>query len=88
MSGDEIGSVNAALLQMAAKIGGLESTVSTLLQTWQRMEEKASEGRKDLHQKVDALRAEMTAMGAQVATATKDIADMKPTVRTHTTEAA
>lgn len=81
MSGDETGSVNAALLQMAAKIGGLESTVSTLLQTWQRMEEKASEGRKDLHQKVDALRAEMTTMGAQVATATKDIADMKPTVQ-------
>lgn len=29
MSGENIGSVNAALLQMAAKIGGLESTVST-----------------------------------------------------------
>ncbi|UGY14223.1 DUF1515 domain-containing protein [Bradyrhizobium septentrionale] len=81
MSGDDTASVNTALLQMAAKIGGLESTVSTLLQTWQRMEEKASEGRKDLHQKVDALRAEMTTMGAQVATATKDIADMKPTVQ-------
>ncbi|UGA46747.1 DUF1515 family protein [Bradyrhizobium quebecense] len=81
MSGDETASVNAALLQMAAKIGGLESTVSTLLQTWQRMEEKASEGRKDLHRKVDDLRAEMTAMGAQVTTATKDISDMKPTVQ-------
>ncbi|GEC52275.1 outer membrane murein-binding lipoprotein Lpp [Bradyrhizobium japonicum] len=81
MSGDDTASVNAALLQMAAKIGGLESTVSTLLQTWQRMEEKASEGRKDLHRKVDDLRADMTAMGAQVATATKDIADMKPTVQ-------
>ncbi|GIQ73172.1 DUF1515 family protein [Bradyrhizobium sp. ma5] len=82
MSGDDSGSLNAALLQMAAKIGGLESTVSTLLQTWQRMEEKASEGRKDLHRKVDDLRADMTALGAQVATATKDIADMKPTVQT------
>ncbi|ODM77813.1 DUF1515 family protein [Bradyrhizobium elkanii] len=81
MSGDDTASVNAALLQMAAKIGGLESTVSTLLQTWQRMEEKASEGRKDLHRKVDDLRADMTAMGAQVATATKEIADMKPTVQ-------
>ena len=56
-------------------------TVSTLLQTWQRMEDKASEGRRDLHRKVDALRADMTTMGAQVATATKDIADMKPTVQ-------
>lgn len=85
MSGDDTASVNAALLQMAAKIGGLESTVSTLLQTWQRQEEKAADGRKDLHQKVDALRAEMTTMGttmgAQLATAMKDIADMKPTVQ-------
>ncbi|UGA47082.1 DUF1515 domain-containing protein [Bradyrhizobium quebecense] len=81
MSGDETASVNAALLQMAAKIGGLESTVSTLLQTWQRMEEKASEGRKDLHQKVEALRADVTTMGAQISTATKDIAEMKPTVQ-------
>ncbi|UGY03126.1 DUF1515 family protein [Bradyrhizobium quebecense] len=81
MSGDDTVNVNAALLQMAAKIGGLESTVSTLLQTWQRMEEKASEGRKDLHQKVEALRAEVTTMGAQISTATKEIADMKPTVQ-------
>ncbi|WP_166295070.1 DUF1515 family protein [Bradyrhizobium sp. 2S1] len=81
MSGDDTASVNTALLQMAAKIGGLESTVSTLLQTWQRMEEKASEGRKDLHQKVEALRAEVTTMGAQISTATKDIAEMKPTVQ-------
>ncbi|MCS3447260.1 MULTISPECIES: DUF1515 family protein [Bradyrhizobium] len=81
MSGDETAGVNAALLQMAAKIGGLESTVSTLLQTWQRMEEKASEGRKDLHQKVEALRADVTTMGAQISTVTKDIAEMKPTVQ-------
>ncbi|UGY23078.1 DUF1515 domain-containing protein [Bradyrhizobium septentrionale] len=81
MSGDDTASLNTALLQMAAKIGGLESTVSTLLQTWQRMEEKASEGRKDLHQKVEALRAEVTTMGAQISTATKDIAEMKPTVQ-------
>ncbi|WP_233475401.1 DUF1515 family protein [Bradyrhizobium brasilense] len=81
MSGDEIAGVNAALFQMAAKIGGLESTVSTLLQTWQQMEAKASDGRKDLHQKVDALRAQMSTMDAQLATATKDIADMKPTVQ-------
>ncbi|WP_375776001.1 DUF1515 family protein [Bradyrhizobium sp. ma5] len=81
MSGDETASVNTALLQMAAKIGGLGSTVSTLLQTWQRQKEKASDGRKDLHQKVDALRADMTTMGAKLAMATQDIADMKPIVR-------
>ncbi|MCC8952906.1 hypothetical protein H8B02_05340 [Bradyrhizobium sp. Pear77] len=81
MSGDDTGSVNAALLQMAAKIGGLQSTVATPLHTWQRMEEKASEGRKDLHQKVEALCAEVMTMGAQISTATKEIADMKPTVQ-------
>ncbi|WP_233443094.1 DUF1515 domain-containing protein [Bradyrhizobium brasilense] len=45
------------------------------------MEEKASEGRKDLHQKVEALRADVTTIGAQISTATKDIADMKPNVQ-------
>ncbi|MGL3208673.1 DUF1515 family protein [Bradyrhizobium sp. BR 1433] len=59
--------------------------------TWQQQEQSASNGRRDLHQKVDALRADvsakvdgmrsdMTTMGGQLATAIKDIAQMKPVV--------
>lgn len=81
----------AALREMARSIGALESTVKTLTATWQQQEQSASSGRRELHQKVDALRNDvsakvdgmrddMTVMGAQVATAIKDIADMKPIV--------
>lgn len=83
--------VQGALRDMARAIGGLESTVKTLTVTWQQQEQSASNGRRDLHQKVDQLRSDvsakvdgmrtdMTAMGAQLATAIKDIAEMKPVV--------
>lgn len=82
----------AALREMARAIGGLESTVKTLTTTWQNQENSASQGRRELHQKVDALRSDMSAkvdglrgdmvtMGGQVATAIKDIAEMKPVVQ-------
>ncbi|WP_166295344.1 DUF1515 domain-containing protein [Bradyrhizobium sp. 2S1] len=82
----------AALREMARAIGGLESTVKTLTATWQQQEQSASNGRRDLHQKVEALRSDvstkvdglrgdMVKMGAQVETAIKDIAAMKPVVQ-------
>jgi outer membrane murein-binding lipoprotein Lpp len=73
--------VQVALREMARSIGGLQATVAALTSTWQAMEQKASDGRKELHQKVDGLRGDMTTMGAQLATATKDIAEMKPVVK-------
>jgi uncharacterized protein YoxC len=79
--------VQAALREMARTIGGLESTVKGMVQTWQSQEASASQGRRDLHQKVDALRDEFHAhqtdlhdMGTQIAGALKDIAEMRPTV--------
>jgi hypothetical protein len=38
---------------MASSIGGLESTVKTLTRQWRDQDEKASLGRRDLHQKID-----------------------------------
>ncbi|WBL75586.1 DUF1515 domain-containing protein [Bradyrhizobium xenonodulans] len=83
--------VQAALRDMARSIGALESTVKTMTSTWQQQEQSASSGRRELHQKVDALRADvsakvdgmrndMTLMGGQLATAIKDISEMKPVV--------
>ncbi|MBR0831530.1 DUF1515 family protein [Bradyrhizobium manausense] len=43
-------------------------------------DEKASQGRCDLHQKIDAMRTEMQKLDALVKSAVKDIAQMKPTV--------
>lgn len=70
----------AALREMSRSIGGLESTVKTLLTTWQSQDASASQGRRDLHQKFDAVRQEVSGLAAQVATAVKDIADIKPSV--------
>ncbi|WP_262048670.1 DUF1515 domain-containing protein [Bradyrhizobium sp. Bra78] len=83
--------VQGALREMARSIGALESTVKTLTATWQQQEQSASQGRRDLHQKVDGLRnevsakvdgmrGEITAMGTQLAHAIKDISEMKPVV--------
>jgi archaellum component FlaC len=70
----------AALREMSRSIGGLESTVKTLVTTWQSQEQQASQGRRDLHAKVDALKDEVKSYGQQLAAAVKDINDMKPTV--------
>lgn len=70
----------AALREMSRSIGGLESTVKTMVTTWQSQEAVATQGRRDLHQKVDALRGELHDMGSTLAGAIRDIAAMKPSV--------
>jgi uncharacterized protein YukE len=70
----------AALRDMSRSIGGLESTVKSLVQTWQSQETLASQGRRDLHQKFDALRLDVHSMATQVAGALTDIAALKPSV--------
>jgi len=72
--------VSAALLRMAEKVGGLDSAVTALTQQWRNQDEKASQGRRDLHQKIDALRADVQKLDVQVKAAISDIALMKPTV--------
>lgn len=72
--------VNAALLRMAEKVGGLASAVETLTTQWRQQDEKASQGRRDLHQKIDALRVDVQKLDGEVKAAISDIALMKPTV--------
>ncbi|WP_025036147.1 DUF1515 family protein [Bradyrhizobium sp. DOA9] len=72
--------VNAALLRMAEKVGGLASAVETLTTQWRQQDEKASQGRRDLHQKMDALRLDVQKLDGEVKAAIADIALMKPTV--------
>lgn len=69
-----------ALREMSRSIGGLESTVKTLVSTWQSQEASASQGRRDLHQKFDALRDQVSGMTAKLDTAIKDITEIKPSV--------
>lgn len=83
--------ISAALLRMAEKVGGLDSAVSSLTQQWRDQDEKASLGRRDLHQKIDAMRADVQRLDGEVKAALQkldsdvrgaisDIALMKPTV--------
>lgn len=78
MSGDV--DTQAALRQMAEKIGDLTGTVRGLVDTWTRQEESASQGRRDLHAKVDAVNTKVTEVGATLAGVIKDVAEMKPDV--------
>lgn len=73
--------IQAALREMSGTIGGLKSTVDTMLHTWQSQETNASAGRRDLHQKMEALRQEVTKLTADVTAAAKDITDIKPDVQ-------
>jgi HAMP domain-containing protein len=75
-----IEALQAALREMSRSIGGLESTVKSMVQTWQLQEAAASQGRRDLHAKIDAVGGETTRMAAQLEGALRDIAAMKPTV--------
>lgn len=70
----------AALREMSRTIGGLESTVKTLVSTWQSQEANASQGRRDLHQKVEALSEKVTGLAGKVDAAIKDITEIKPSV--------
>lgn len=74
-------STEAALREMSRTIGGLESTVKSLVQTWQTQEASASQGRRDMHQKFDAVRLEWAGLAASVANAVKEIDEIKPSVR-------
>lgn len=76
----EESATHAALLAMAKSLGGLESTVAGLVSQWRSQDEKASQGRRDLHQKIDAMRGEMQELDGLLKEAIKDIAAMKPTV--------
>jgi outer membrane murein-binding lipoprotein Lpp len=71
----------AALREMSRSIGGLESTVKSLVSTWQSQETNASQGRRDLHTKFDALSEKVTGLTAKVDTAIRDITLIKPSVQ-------
>ncbi|MET3991690.1 hypothetical protein ABID65_003330 [Bradyrhizobium sp. S3.9.2] len=73
-------SIQAALRDMAKSIGGLESTVTSLTTQWRAQDEKASLGRRDLHQKLDALVNDLRTLEGSVKAAISDIAFMKPIV--------
>ena len=76
----EAESTQAALLKMAQTIGGLVASVDTLTRQWRDQDEKASLGRRDLHQKIDAFVGDLRRLEGLIEKAITDIAIMKPIV--------
>jgi hypothetical protein len=71
----------AALREMSHSIGGLQSTVTSLMTMWQQQEQAASQGRRDLHQKFDVVVKDVAGLTVKLDAAVKDITDIKPAVR-------
>ena len=74
-------SIQAALRDMSRAIGGLESSITSMQQTWQSQEASASQGRRDLHIKFDGLTEKVSGLANKVDTAIKDITEIKPSVQ-------
>jgi outer membrane murein-binding lipoprotein Lpp len=70
----------AALREMSHQIGGLEAIVKTLVSTWQSQEATATQGRANLHAKVEALGEKVSTLASRVDVAIKDITEIKPSV--------
>ena len=70
------------LHEMNGKIGGLESTVKHLTDTWQRQDEEATAGRRRLHEKFDDLIASVAGLTFRVDQLTNEVSTIKPTVVT------
>lgn len=71
----------AALRDMSRTIGGLESTVKNLMRMWEQQEQAASQGRRDLHQKFDAIIKDVAGLSAKLEAAVNDITEIKPSVK-------
>lgn len=65
---------------MSGTIGGLKSSVESMSHMWQSQEANATQGRRDLHQKMDATRLEVTGLRAEVGAVVKGLADINPDI--------
>lgn len=73
--------IQGALREMSGTIGGLKSTVENMSRMWQTQEASATQGRRDLHQKLEAVKTEVSGLRVEIATAAKDITEIKPDVQ-------
>lgn len=72
--------MQAALREMSRSIGGLESTVKTLVDTWRNQEQAAASARRVLHDRFESLQGEVHGFSAQLTGVLRDIAEMKPII--------
>lgn len=74
-------STEVALREISRSLGGLESTVDNLVQTWERQEATASAGRAALYAKFDTIQTQVGALHVKVEMALKGLAEISPSVK-------
>lgn len=67
--------------QMSMVVGGLKNAVETMTRLWESQEKVATEGRRQVHLKIDALNREVQALTGRVNQMGKDIALIEPSVK-------
>lgn len=82
MVDQQIQNLNKQIIEFSSKIGGLLATVTNLNQNWERNDRDATEGRRVLHGKVDALVSEVGRLSARVDHMSGELAAIKPQVAT------
>jgi hypothetical protein len=71
---------DGAIHQVSAEIGGLKAAVEMMTTTWQAQEKSATEGRRALHDKFDALSKDVIRLTGEVANVSEDLAAIKPAI--------
>lgn len=70
-----------ALREMSKEIGGLSATMKTMLDTWRAQEASASAGRREVYQKLEAVKERVTSLDTRVGTLSKEVSDIAPSVQ-------
>lgn len=76
----QVQEIRQQVYSLERAIGGLLSSVQTLTSTWARQDQEAGEGRRRLHDKVDALVGKVTELAVRVQHMSEEVAAMKPVV--------
>lgn len=71
---------DGAIHQVSAEIGGLKAAVEMMTTTWQAQEKSATDGRRSLHDKFDAVSRDVIRLTAEVENVSKDMALIKPAI--------
>jgi hypothetical protein len=71
---------DGAIHQVSAEIGGLKAAVEMMTTTWQAQEKSATDGRRALHDKFEALSKDVIRLTAEVENVSKELGVIKPSI--------
>lgn len=68
-------------INIARTIGRLESTIVNLTETWQRQELQASQGRIEIHRKIDEAIKDLLRLTARVDALSRNVTIIEPSIK-------